>query len=122
MAESRLPATFTSLYRLFLRASSASVLHHTVATRNLRRLWRPTFDGAATVAKRLHVSQDVTERSRLRDWLNTWEKRSELASLVELRPMISILSGWHIGFAVQLSHVSWAAAQTDEEPLLPVPQ
>jgi hypothetical protein len=72
----RLPTTFTSLYRLFLRICSASVLHHRPATRNLRQLWRPTFDAAAKVTRELH-SQDVNTRNHGEGWLRLWEQRSE---------------------------------------------
>jgi hypothetical protein len=74
----RLPATFTSLYRLFLRICSASVLHHRPATRNLRQLWRPTFDAAAKVTRELQAgSQDANTRRHGEDWLKLWEQRSE---------------------------------------------
>ncbi|KAF9047577.1 hypothetical protein BJ165DRAFT_1526869 [Panaeolus papilionaceus] len=45
--ERRLPASFRSLYRLFLRTSTASVLHHPVARVNLRQRWRPIFNQGA---------------------------------------------------------------------------
>ncbi|KAF8234393.1 hypothetical protein L208DRAFT_1261819 [Tricholoma matsutake] len=75
---SRLPATFTSLYRLFLRTCSATVLHHTLATRNLRQLWRPTFYAAAKVIQELQTgSQDANTRKLKEDWLGVWEKRMD---------------------------------------------
>lgn len=76
--QARLSPTFTSLYRLFLRTTSASVLHHTAAKRNLRRLWRPTFDNAVQVTKRLENGpKDVTARKELEIWLEVWNNRSQ---------------------------------------------
>jgi len=49
----KLPPSFTSLYRLFLRTSSAAVLHHEAATRYVRTLWKPTFREAALVVHKL---------------------------------------------------------------------
>ncbi|KAF8058747.1 hypothetical protein FPV67DRAFT_516028 [Lyophyllum atratum] len=78
MSTSRLPQSFTSLYRLCLRASSASVLHHRVASANLRRLLRPAFDAAADVTKRLQdAPQNPVEQAELKAWLNTWERRMD---------------------------------------------
>ena len=75
--QGQLPSVFTSLYRLFLRTSSASVLHHKGATRNLRSLWRPTFDGAARVMYQLQDSNDAATQKELETWLNVWEQRGE---------------------------------------------
>ncbi|KAH0588626.1 hypothetical protein J132_01613 [Termitomyces sp. J132] len=73
-----LPASFKSLYRLSLRAASASVLHHKVATANLRRLLRPTFDAAARVIRELQNGcHSSPGQERLKIWLNTWEKRMD---------------------------------------------
>jgi hypothetical protein len=73
----RLPPTFTSLYRLLLRATSASVLHHTSATRGLRQLWRPTFREASKVFRRLNdESCEKTEREKSLEWLRVWERQS----------------------------------------------
>lgn len=44
-----LPTHLRHLYRLSLRASSASVLYHPGASKNLRRLYRTVFDAAATL-------------------------------------------------------------------------
>jgi len=75
---SRLPATFTSLYRLFLRTCSASVLQFRPATRNLRQLWRPTFDTAAKVTRELQAgSPDANTRKLKEDWLTVWEQRMD---------------------------------------------
>jgi len=74
-----LPGTLRSVYRLFLRASSASVLHHRVACANLRRLLRPTFDAAADVSRQIQVTppQNVKHEAELRAWLDCWEKRMD---------------------------------------------
>ena len=74
----RLPASFTSLYRLFLRTASASVLHHRSARLNLITRWRPVFDAAAKVTKELEYSpQDSTStwRQERIDWLKIWNER-----------------------------------------------
>ncbi|TFK45018.1 hypothetical protein BDQ12DRAFT_673958 [Crucibulum laeve] len=71
----RLPPAFTSLYRLFLRTSSASVLHHRKATRNLRTLYRPTFDAGAQVTKQLQNATDAISREKLERWLKIWNQR-----------------------------------------------
>lgn len=74
----KLPSSFTSLYRLFIRASSASVLHHRAATRNLRKLWKPTFREAAVVIHKLQSpTLEISERERLEEWRSVWELSSE---------------------------------------------
>lgn len=73
----RLPADFTSLYRLFLRATGASVLNKAYPTQRLRRLWRPSFDSAAQVTHRLQgESLEEGERTCLQRWYSVWETRS----------------------------------------------
>jgi hypothetical protein len=73
----RLPPTFTSLYRLVLRATSASVLHHTSATRGLRQLWRPTFQEASKVIRQLNDEFcEKAEREKSLEWLRVWERQS----------------------------------------------
>lgn len=77
-ATARLPASFTSVYRLFLRTCSASVLQHQGAKRNLRHLWRPTFVAAAKIIRELQVGpQDSTSRNAKEEWLKIWEGQSE---------------------------------------------
>lgn len=77
VSPARLPPTFTSLYRLFLRATSASFLHQARSTRQLRRLWRPVFDGAACVlVKSQSEHPGSLERQKLEEWLRTWDSRS----------------------------------------------
>jgi hypothetical protein len=74
----RLPPSFTSLYRLFLRASSAAVLHHRVAARNIRTLWKPTFREAAVVIRRLQSpSLEASKREQFEGWRCQWELNSE---------------------------------------------
>ncbi|GLB37963.1 hypothetical protein LshimejAT787_0410140 [Lyophyllum shimeji] len=78
MSSSRLPASLTSLYRLCLRASSASVLHHRVASANLRRLLRSTFDAAADVTRQLEKSPSNTDdQAQSKAWLDTFERRMD---------------------------------------------
>ncbi|THH15066.1 hypothetical protein EW146_g5359 [Bondarzewia mesenterica] len=75
MNPNALPPTFTSVYRLFLRASSASVLHHKTATRHLRLLWRPTFREAAKVIRKLQDDHiNISERQRCEKWMSRWEQ------------------------------------------------
>ncbi|KAJ3775331.1 hypothetical protein FB446DRAFT_638021 [Lentinula raphanica] len=72
-----LPPSFTSLYRLFLRTSSASVLHQPRAVQNIRSLWRPIFADAASVIKKLQASLSEGERESLQNWLRIWETRMD---------------------------------------------
>ncbi|KAI9465198.1 hypothetical protein BJY52DRAFT_1114044 [Lactarius psammicola] len=70
----RLPPSFTSVYRLLLRTSSAAVLHHKSATRYVRTLWKPTFREAATIILRLqNPTLRTTEKAKLERWLCLWE-------------------------------------------------
>lgn len=80
--QGRLPASFTSLYRLFLRTASASVLHHKTARLNLITRWRPIFNAAAKVTKELEYSNpqdssssNSTWRQERIDWLKIWNER-----------------------------------------------
>ncbi|VDC02835.1 unnamed protein product [Peniophora sp. CBMAI 1063] len=76
--ESRLPPSLTSLYRLFLRAASASVLDQHTARKQLRRLWRPNFESAARIIRDLDRADTVpTERARLEEALRVWEQRAD---------------------------------------------
>ncbi|KAJ7132996.1 hypothetical protein C8R46DRAFT_1140294 [Mycena filopes] len=73
---SSLPSHFTSLYRLFLRTSSASVLHQKKATTAIRKLWRPVFEDAAKVTTKLQAhSLSPTHRRDLELWLQAWHLR-----------------------------------------------
>ncbi|KAK0227878.1 hypothetical protein IW262DRAFT_1455068 [Armillaria fumosa] len=73
----RLPASFTSLYRLFLRTTSTSVLHHALATRNLRHLWRSSFHDAAKVIHNLQREPPppLAIKEELESWLSIWNSR-----------------------------------------------
>jgi hypothetical protein len=75
----KLPASFTSLYRLFIRATPPAVLHHAAATRRLRRLYRPIFQEAALAIRKLEDQQNLSngERRHLNDWLDEFDKRGE---------------------------------------------
>lgn len=77
-ASATIPPSFTSLYRLFLRTSSAAVLHHRVATRYIRTLWKPTFREAAVVIHKLQSpTLGTLEREELAKWHSRWELSSE---------------------------------------------
>jgi len=74
----KLPPSFTSLYRLFLRTSSAAVLHHGAATRYVRTLWKPTFREAAVVVHELQSpTLGTSEKEQLEKWNSRWESSSE---------------------------------------------
>jgi len=71
-----LPSSFTSLYRLFLRASSAAVLHNNAARKQLRSLFRPVFDAAAQAVRELQHNQlSGPERLRHERFLETFQQR-----------------------------------------------
>ncbi|KZV66709.1 hypothetical protein PENSPDRAFT_584914 [Peniophora sp. CONT] len=77
-SNSKLPSSLTSLYRIFLRASSASVLDQRTARKELRRLWRPNFESAAETARQLERPDlTQTERARREEWLRVWEQRAD---------------------------------------------
>ena len=70
----KLPPSFTSLYRLLLRTSSAAVLHHKAATRYVKTLWKPSFREAATIVRKLQDPKFGTaEKAQLEKWLCLWE-------------------------------------------------
>jgi hypothetical protein len=120
MVSCGLPSTFTSLYRTFLRTQSASVLHHKVAKRNLRKLWRPVFDDAVVVVKKLqNGASDNADRERLEKWLQTWECRSEFGFVVVVNIGPSnFRSGPYTLYNVQLCQISWSFSSAHEEPFL----
>ncbi|KAJ3907711.1 hypothetical protein F5879DRAFT_795164 [Lentinula edodes] len=72
-----LPPYFTSLYRLFLRTSSASVLHQSSAVRNIRSLWRPVFTDAARVINKLQTNPSDLEKNSLQNRLKDWETQMD---------------------------------------------
>lgn len=77
MNSTPLPPSLTSLYRIFLRTISASVLHQSRSTRTIRRLYRPEFEAAANVARKLQVEKlKSAERVKLESWLEVWNARS----------------------------------------------
>ncbi|KAI0827682.1 hypothetical protein BC628DRAFT_149043 [Trametes gibbosa] len=75
---SPLPPTFRSFYRLFLRATSASVLAHPQATSRLRHLWRPIFDDAARAVRQVESdSLSTDQRAAVMRWYTQWEDRMD---------------------------------------------
>ncbi|KAL5483031.1 hypothetical protein ACEPAI_8260 [Sanghuangporus weigelae] len=72
-----LPAQFTALYRLFLRATSATVLHHGTSMRTLRMLYRPTFEAAAGAVKRLEMLQMLQSAEKVEGEENVVEEAKE---------------------------------------------
>ncbi|KAH7106597.1 hypothetical protein BKA62DRAFT_687595 [Auriculariales sp. MPI-PUGE-AT-0066] len=73
------PTGVRSVYRLFLRALSASVLHKSSATRLLRRLYRPVFREAGVAANQLQSrSLPQPDQARLRGQLKRWNARVEV--------------------------------------------
>lgn len=74
-----LPPSFTSLYRLTLRALSASVSHESRRVRQLRALWRPVFDGHARLLHRLEKAEEP-EGDRLRRQTELWESQRRSSS------------------------------------------
>jgi hypothetical protein len=115
----RLPHSFTSLYRLFLRASSAAVLHHRAATRYIRPLWKPTFREAAVVVRRLqNPTLGSSEKAPLERWLCLWELSSECQISVSSQSLNLVLSGQNTLDTFYISPVSRPCTQTDAKPLL----
>lgn len=73
-----LPPKFTSLYRLFLRAISASTLHNGPATRRIRRLYKPNFEAAARNIRHLeNMEAGTAESVQIQKWLDTFDQRSK---------------------------------------------
>ena len=90
-AAHRLPPSFTSSYRLFLRASSASVLHHRAATRYVRTLWKPTFREAAVVIHKLQSpTLGIREKEQLEKWRCIWERSGEFEVDI-LAPVVKLI-------------------------------
>lgn len=83
-----LPPSFTNVYRLFLRTTSASVLNHSSATRNLRKLWKPSFRDAAVTIRALESREERNQHSQdtLEKWLKEWYSRSKCSDL--------LIEGW----------------------------
>ncbi|KAI0048854.1 hypothetical protein FA95DRAFT_1490264 [Auriscalpium vulgare] len=75
---SRLPPDLTSLYRLVLRASSASVMHHHAGRRYLRSLWRPVFREAIVVTRKLEDNKLAqADREQHVEWLGRWNSNMD---------------------------------------------
>jgi hypothetical protein len=88
----RLPPSFTSVYRLLLRTSSAAVLHHKTATRYVRTLWKPTFREAATIILRLHnPTLGAAEKEKLERWLCLWESSSVYLKISRIELIIRLV-------------------------------
>lgn len=83
-----LPPTFRSLYRLFLRATAASVLAHPDATSRLRKSWRAVFDHAANTVRQMEDARlSADQRDSLTHWYVQWESRSKLVpKLLSISP------------------------------------
>jgi hypothetical protein len=82
-----LPPSFTSLYRVLLRTTSAAVLNHKAATRYVRTLWKPPFREAAAIVHRLqNPTLGTAEKAQLERWLFLWESSSvyQWCSRIEL--------------------------------------
>ncbi|KAF9785703.1 hypothetical protein BJ322DRAFT_1005172 [Thelephora terrestris] len=81
MIDHQLSPGLRSLYRLVLRASSASVLHARPATPRLRVTWRPTFEMAAQMAQKVQHPSPTEGGTRAaaqaQEWLNEWENRMD---------------------------------------------
>lgn len=103
-----LPPSFKALYRLILRATSASVLHKTSARKNVVKLWRPTFDNAAQFIRVLESRQSSSAVcQRHKALLDIWQRRMDntltfLLSSAQSRSLphkvirnANILSGTH---------------------------
>ncbi|KAI0001023.1 hypothetical protein BJV77DRAFT_937435, partial [Russula vinacea] len=116
-----LPSSFTSLYRLFLRASSTAVLHHRAATRHARTLWKPTFREAAVVIHRLQSpTLEISEKEKLEKWRCLWERSvdrtlSLLITSAQSRGLAHRLtrnlSFLHFGFQNYQGHTRYGSAR-----------
>ena len=74
-----LPTEFTALYRLFLRATSAAVLHNGPALRGLRKLYRPSFEAAASAVRQMENMEAGSKNAeKVRKWLEEFDKRSTI--------------------------------------------
>jgi len=71
-----LPPSFTSLYRLFLRLSSASVLHYQPAKLNLIARYRPAFEEAAKLTVLVESTGPGKVDPIAVNALRTWHEQS----------------------------------------------
>ena len=101
----RLSPQLASTYRLFLRATSAAVLHHPTATRNVRKLYRPIFNEAAQVEVQLKTTQDPQTSKLLDQWLVNWNKRGNNL-LDHTLPRITRLFFFAVDNTLELLHNS----------------
>jgi hypothetical protein len=62
------PAAFRSLYRIMRRAASSSVLHHSGASKNVRRMYRQVFERASR-----KIANGASD-----EWIAEFDTRSEL--------------------------------------------
>lgn len=77
-------APLASLYRLFLRTTTSSVLYHKVATLNLKSLYRFEFRNAAASVKKLEAA--TTPQTHLQARLQQWNERGTYARLLHQYP------------------------------------
>ncbi|KAI0667116.1 hypothetical protein C8Q78DRAFT_982785 [Trametes maxima] len=112
-----LPPAFRSLYRLFLRASAASVLSQPDATARLRKLWRPVFDHGVHAIRQM---QDHRIPSARRDTLSVWYGRWEMQmdNTIELLYRSAVARGLPHRVTQNLHRIV-QANQTLRDPLLP---
>lgn len=91
-----LPAELTSLYRIFLRATSAAVLNNGPGTRGLRRVYRPTFEAAARAIQCAQDLESTSEEAQtVKLWLDEFDKRgkSQICLTISLTPKRSSANG-----------------------------
>ena len=88
IATAMLPVEIISLYRIFLRYSSASVLHARPAAPLLRRLYRPIFNEFLSRAK-LSASS-TSQRGMTEDDWDEFKCRSQLCFYASCRVSLSI--------------------------------
>ncbi|KAI0644933.1 hypothetical protein C8Q79DRAFT_912545 [Trametes meyenii] len=112
-----LPPTFRSLYRLFLRASAASVLSQPNATARLRKLWRPVFDHGVHAIRQMQDHRiPAARRDSLNVWYTRWEK--QIDNTIELLYRSAISRGLPHRVTQNLHRIV-QANQTLRDPLLP---
>ena len=70
-------APLASLYRLFLRTTTSSVLYHKIATLNLKSLYRFEFRNAAAAVKKLEASTTPQPQTHLQARLQQWNERAD---------------------------------------------
>ena len=64
------------------------MLDQRTARKELRKLWRPNFESAVGVARKLErLNITAAERARHEEWLRVWEQRGTLETSVLLWPV-----------------------------------